>query len=157
MGGALGLLTARLDAQRAAAAPPPARVHPAVRADLVVADDPGAQAAFGVVASAAYNVRVELDAGIGAVRRGSVWTSAGRLDLLARWLSDPFRESRWGINAGGGIGMQFERGRGPRPVAIITLGVEGRRDGWWVPGVEVGLGGGVRAGLTLRRATPRRR
>lgn len=151
-------LTPRLlVAQRAPFAAPPDRFHPAFRADAIVDRDPGAQVAAGVVAIAAYNLRLALDLGVGGVRRQAGWNTAGRVDLLARWLSDPFRESRWGLNAGGGLGMQLERGQAPRPVAIVTLGLEGRGDGAWAPGVELGLGGGVRAGFTLRRIPTRRR
>jgi hypothetical protein len=154
---ALLLVPAAARAQRAAAASAPQRVRPGVRVDAFLGRDPGAQVAAGAALVAAYNLRVGLDVGGGAVRRRSAWQPTGRVDLLARWLSDPFRESRWAINAGGGVGLQVERGRSPTPVAIVTLGVEGPSDGRWVPGVELGLGGGVRAGLTLRRAPLRRR
>jgi hypothetical protein len=151
-------LSARsLGAQRAQPVPSVSRWRPAFRIDALIDRDPGAQAAISLSVPADYNVRLSLDAGVGGVRRSAGWATSGRLDLLGRWLSDPFRQSRWGLNAGGGIGEQFERGRPPRTVAIITLGVEGPSDGAWVPGVELGLGGGVRAGFTLRRAPARQR
>ncbi len=146
-----------VEAQRAPFAPPAARFRPAFRADAILDRDPGAQLAAGLVVVAAYNVRLALDAGVGGVQRPAGWQASGRVDLLARWLSDPFRESLWGLNAGGGVGVQLERGGAPRPVAIVTLGVEGPSDGAWVPGVELGLGGGVRVGFTLRRVPLRRR
>ncbi len=155
--GALGCWPAALGAQRAPVATGAARVRPAFRADAILDRDVGAQVAAGLVVAAAYNVRLALDAGIGAVQRPVATRTAGRVDLLARWLSDPFREAKWGLNAGGGVGLHLEQARAPRPVAIVTLGVEGPSDGVWVPGVEVGLGGGVRAGFTLRRAPLRRR
>jgi hypothetical protein len=126
--------------------------RPSFRADAMLGRDPGAQVAVGLGLVGAYNVRLSLDAGAGGVQRPGGWASTGRLDLMGRWLSDPFRQSRWGINAGGGIGQRFEANRAPSTVAIVTLGVEGPSDGTWVPGVEIGLGGGLRAGVTLRRA-----
>ena len=140
---------------------PPASVRPiffpAVRADLLLDRDVGAQVAVGGAVAAAYNLRLVGDVGVGGVRRAGQWEPTGRLDLLARWLSDPFRQSRWGLNAGGGIGVRFEADRTPRTIAIVTVGIEGRGDGRWVPGVEAGMGGGFRLGLTLRRPAARRR
>lgn len=140
-------------AQRAAAPQPPMmRARPTLRLDAIVDRDARVQAAAGVALRAAYNVRLAVDAGAGAIRRDGVWQPAGRVDLLVRWLTDPFRERRLGLHAGGGIGLQLERSRVPRPVAIVTVGVEASGDGTWVRGVEVGLGGGVRVGMSLRRA-----
>ncbi|MBC7842531.1 MAG: hypothetical protein H7099_09465 [Gemmatimonadaceae bacterium] len=139
---------------------PPARpmlLRPALRADAIIDRDPGAQFALGLAVASTYNVRLELDAGVGGVSRSAGWVPTGRLDLLARWLSDPFRQSRWGISAGAGIGQRVESERTPATVAIVTLGIEGPSDGTWVPGVEIGLGGGLRAGVTFRRAPLRQR
>ncbi len=152
------IVPALVQAQRAQAAVRPSRFRPAIRADAILADQPGAQVAVGMVAAAAYNLRVGLDVGAGGVRRPDGGAeAAGRVDLLARWLSDPFRRSRRAIHAGGGIGVLVAQGAAPRPVAIVTLGVEGTSDGPWVRGVELGLGGGVRVGFTLRRASARQR
>lgn len=149
--------SARALAQQAVARPSVDRWRPSVRLDALVDRDPGAQLGFGVATPVDYNVRLAVDAGVGGVHRAEGMTSSGRLDLTVRWLSDPFRQSRWAITAGGGIGERFEARRAPRTVAIVALGLEGPGDGAWVPGVELGLGGGVRAGLTLRRAPRRQR
>ena len=126
--------------------------RPAIRADAIIDRDQGAQIALGVAVATAYNVRLALDVGAGGVRRETGWASTGRLDLIARALSDPFRRSRWALSAGGGIGQLVERNARPRTIAIVTVGVDGPCDGLWVPGVEVGLGGGFRVGVTFRRA-----
>jgi len=125
--------------------------------DAIVGQHTGVQAAGGLATAAAYNLRLGLDAGIGVRRADGGTQAAGRVDLLARWLSDPFRRSRRALHAGGGVGVLFEQGAAPRPVAIVTVGVEGRSDGPWVPGVEAGLGGGFRVGFTLRRNPATRR
>ena len=127
--------------------------RPAIRADAIIDRDAGGQIALGVAVATAYNVRLGLDVGAGDVRRATGWASTGRLDLIARVLSDPFRKSRWALSAGGGIGQLVERDARPRTVAIVTVGVDGPSDGAWVPGVELGLGGGFRVGVTFRRAT----
>ena len=144
-------------AQRALPPAKPMRFRPALRIDALVDRDPGAQVAVGLAIASAYNVRLEVDAGAGGTSRSAGWVPTGRLDLLARWLSDPFRQSRWGLSAGAGIGQRLEAHRTPSTVAIVTLGLEGPSDGRWVPGVELGLGGGFRAGVTVRRAPIRQR
>ena len=139
-------------AQRASSPAPAGRFRPSVRVDAMLDRDPGAQLAVGVAVAAAYSVRIGLDAGKGGVQRSGGWVPAGRLELLARVLTDPFRKARWALSAGGGIGQHYERNASPRTLAIVTIGVDGPSDGNWVPGVEIGLGGGVRAGVVLRRA-----
>ncbi len=144
-------------AQAALPRPKATSLRPSLRVDALLDRDPGAQVAVGLAIPAAYNVRLAADVGAGGVNRPAGWASSGRVDLLARVLSDPFRQSRWGLNAGGGVGVRVEEHRTGRVVAIVTLGIEGPSDGAWVPGVEVGLGDGVRAGFTLRRAPAQRR
>jgi hypothetical protein len=139
---------------------PAERVHtllPAFRTDIFVGTAVGAQVAAGLIVAPAYNVRLQLDLGAGGVPRASGWVSAGRAEFLMRWVSDPFRRSRWAVHAGGGAGVAFESLRAARPLAVVTLGLEGPVHGRWQPGIELGLGGGVRAGLTLRAVRPGRR
>ena len=126
--------------------------RPAIRADALIDRDAGGQVALGVAFATAYNVRLGLDVGAGGFCRTTGWASTGRLDLIARVLSDPFRRSRWALSAGGGIGQLVERDARPRTVAVVAVAVDGPSDGRWVPGVEVGLGGGFRVGVTFRRA-----
>jgi hypothetical protein len=155
---ALLLLPAAVGAQRAGAGTRPPRLRAEFRLDAILARDNGAQIGGGLIAAPQYNVRMAAIAAVGGVRRADGGVQpAGRVDLVGRWLTDPFRQSRRAIQAGGGIGLLFAQGAAPRPVAIVTVGVEGKGDGPWVPGVEVGLGGGVRLGVTLRRASPRSR
>lgn len=130
-----------------------AHISPSLRADAIIDRDPGAQLAFGLALPTAFNVRLGIDVAGGGVERARGWVNTGRVDLLARVLTDPFRRARWALNAGGGFGERFERGARPRTVAIVTVGLDAPSDGAWVPGVELGLGGGVRAGLTFRRTS----
>lgn len=148
---------ANLAAQRVLAAERQPALVPAFRVDAFIGSAVGAQVAAGVIGAPAYNVRLQFDLGAGGVSRASGWEPAGRTEFLFRWMSDPFRRARWAAHAGGGVGLLFERSRVTRPLAIVTMGIEGPVRGRWQPGVEVGLGGGVRAGMTLRRVRPGRR
>ncbi len=151
-----GPLAGPLAAQRVVAPP---RATPVLRADVL--HEGGAtslQGGVGIVVPAGYQVRVALEGGVGATARDGAWQPSGRLDATARFLFDPFREARWALSVGGGAGMRWERGAGPRPVGIVLLGLQGpARDRRWLRGAEVALGGGVRFGLVLARPAPGRR
>jgi hypothetical protein len=76
---------------------------------------------------------------------------------------DPFRQSRWAPYAGAGLSGRYrsERDGGPRAYLLVFLGVEGplalgALEGW-VPAFELGLGGGARVGVILRRGINARR
>ena len=71
--------------------------------------------------------------------------------LHARFLLDPFRQSSWGFSAGGGISLLAREGDHVRPQLLVALDLEGPRSRSGVsPSIQVGLGGGVRAGIGLR-------
>jgi len=79
----------------------------------------------------------------------------GRFDLLVRFLLDPFRQSRYGLSLGGGMSVRAEPGERARPLLLVAVDVEGRRtSSGVVPAVQVGLGGGARIGVILRRGSP---
>ena len=68
-----------------------------------------------------------------------------------RFLLDPFRQSSWGFSAGGGISLLAREGDHVRPQLLVALDLEGPRSRSGVsPSIQVGLGGGVRAGIGLR-------
>jgi hypothetical protein len=96
---------------------------------------------------------VRLDDGGGSRSRADA-----RVDLLTRFLLDPFRQSRYGLSLGGGIGLRAEPGDHVRPVLLAAVDLEGARwSNGWVPAMQLGLGGGARVGVVLRRGTPRAR
>jgi hypothetical protein len=132
---------------------------PEVRVDLMAAHDPAIQFGAGVQIPAGYYARIGLVAAVGvpigdgadSVRHGL----DGRVDLLARFLLDPFRQADYGLSFGGGASLRAEQGDRARPVLLAALDVEGRRSTRGVvPALQVGLGGGVRVGVILRRAAP---
>jgi hypothetical protein len=64
---------------------------------------------------------------------------------------DPFNESGRGVYAGGGLGLRYHADNDEwRPLLVVALGIEGpvRHGRAWA--AELGLGGGVRAGIVLR-------
>jgi hypothetical protein len=61
------------------------------------------------------------------------------------------------VYAGGGVAAAVRRGAAPAWQLVALLGVEGAPRGGVAPAVELGLGGGARVALALRRARPRLR
>jgi hypothetical protein len=141
-------------AEGQAPAPPP--VAPEIRADAIMGHQPAVQLGAGAQLALGYYVRLGFDGAVGVrlddARGGSASRVDGRVDLLTRFLLDPFRQSAYGLSVGGGIGMRAEPGDRVRPLLLVAVDVEGRRSrGGWSPALQVGLGGGVRAGVVLRR------
>lgn len=130
-----------------------------IRLDAIFARSGGAEAAYGFTVPMGIYVRTGVVAGIGAGPHGV----EGRSDLISRFSFDPFRQSRWAPYAGAGLSGRYraQLDGGSRAYILIFVGVEGplpfgERSGW-VPAVEVGLGGGGRVGLILRRGVNARR
>lgn len=132
------------------------RVEPEVRADVLFGRDAAVQAGAGVQIPFGYYVRVGADASVGA-RTGAVPGSRvdGRIDILGRFLLDPFRQTAYGFSAGAGLSTRFEQGERSTPLLLVALELEGRRPvSGWVPALQLGVGGGARVGLVLRRGEP---
>ncbi len=138
--------------------PGSSRVQPELRADAIVGSRPAVQLGAGLQIPVGYYVRIGVDAAVGR-RVGSTASLAGgsradgRLDVLARFLLDPFRQTAYGLSVGGGVSLRAEPGDRVRPALLVALDVEGRRSAsGLVPAVQVGLGGGLRLGIVRRRA-----
>ena len=129
------------------------------RLDALVAHTTGVEAGIGVTVPAGIYMRSGLVAGIGAGRHGL----EGRTDLVNRFSLDPFRQSRWAPYAGGGISGRYRSklDGGSRAYLLVYLGLEGAlpvgRTSGIVPAFEVGLGGGARLSVILRRGINARR
>lgn len=145
--------------QRAYAQLPQQPLQTEVRADGIFARTTGVEAGLGLTVPAGIYVRSGLVAGVGAGRHGA----EGRTDFVVRFNLDPFRQSRWAPYGGGGISGRYrsELDGGSRAYLLIFLGIEGPlatgRTSGWVPAFELGLGGGARVGLILRRGINARR
>jgi hypothetical protein len=108
------------------------------------------QGGIGVNVPFGYYVRLELVGGAGVTRRDSVNSSSGRVDALGRFLLDPFGESPWGLSIGGGMSVLFAAGARTRGYLVVVTDLEGPPVGSIVPALQMGLGGGFRAGIVLR-------
>lgn len=75
-----------------------------------------------------------------------------RVDVIARGTLDPFRQQRWGLSIGGGLSY-----RRSRTHLAVILDLEGPEIARLLPAFQVGMSGGFRAGLGLRRARRGRR
>jgi hypothetical protein len=122
-----------------------------MRADLLTAPSAGAQVGAGANIAAGYYLRVGLDAAGGADVKSGAATS-GRADIVARYILDPFGEFRWGPYVGGGFTASWDRRAARRGDLLLLVGVEGPAHAGWRTSVELGLGGGARLGVVLRRA-----
>ena len=90
-----------------------------------------------------------------------------RYETTARFLLDPFRESRYGLSFGAGVGMTNsdglygrpdpfgERVQRWRPFMVALADLELRRTPGLTPAIQIGIGSGIRAGLVVRSATNR--
>jgi hypothetical protein len=130
-------------------------VTPELRADVIRLNDRfGAEAGGGVQIPMGYYTRVGVTAAAGAV--GS--NASGRLDLVARFLFDPFRQQRWGVSAGAGISVRARANDHVRPYLLTVIDLEGPSNASGLtPALQVGLGGGIRLGGALRWGTVRNR
>ncbi len=123
-----------------------------VRQDVTFAREPGMHVGIGLNLRAGYYVRVGAGLAAGAVQRAdAVWVGAQRLDLTARFLLDPFGERPRAWYGGAGVSVAHIPGRNATAALQLLLGLEGRRRRTITPAVELGVGGGVRLGVVLRR------
>ncbi len=137
-----------------AAAPTPARAQPELRADVIIGRQSAVQAGVGIQIPLGYYVRLGADGALG-VRTRAVDGSRvdGRVDLVGRFLLDPFLQSPIGVSGGAGLSARFDAGERVVPLLLVVVDIEGRHAvSGWAPALQLGLGGGTRIGMVLRRA-----
>jgi hypothetical protein len=138
---------------------PTQSVQSEVRLDGIFARSGGVEAGYGVSIPAGIYVRTGLVGGVGAGRNGV----ESRADFISRFSLDPFRQSRWAPYAGAGVSGRFRPSAdgGAKAFLLVFLGLEGPlplgHPSGWAPALEIGLGGGARVGLILRRGIAGRR
>jgi len=126
------------------------------RADGIFGRGSTAQAGLGAVYQLGPYVRTNVDAAGGATWFNERTRGSGRVDLIARFLLDPFREARFGLSMGGGVTVPYASGDAHvRPLLTAVVDVEGRMRHDITPAVQIGLGGGTRIGVVLRTSPPR--
>lgn len=132
----------------------PARVRPEVRVDYLGRNPDAVHAGVGLNIPIGAYVRVGFVGGGGPSWDDGRSGSSARADLITRFSFDPFRERRWGLSAGGGISVRYDK-LSPsddrwRALIAVVLDLEGPLRGPVTPVLQVGLGGGTRVGLVLR-------
>jgi hypothetical protein len=137
-----------------------ARVQPELRLDVIdlrSSDHRSVQLGAGLALPLGYYARLGLIGAGGIGGAGGEDHGTARADVLMRFLIDPFRETRYGVSVGGGLSLQYARGTGWQEYLAIVVDVEAPPVRSIVPALQVGLGGGVRLGVGLRRAQQGRR
>jgi hypothetical protein len=144
---------------RTSAQIPTQAIQSELRLDGIIARTSAVQAGYGISIPAGIYIRNGLVLGAGVGRNGA----DARADLISRFSLDPFRQSRWAPYGGAGLSGRFRTAAdgGSKAYLLVFVGVEGglapgARSGW-VPAVELGLGGGARVSLVLRRGIVGRR
>ena len=131
----------------------PTRPYAEYRADAIIARGTATQIGGGVVVPLGLYVRLGVDAAAGATWRYSQTFGSGRVDAIARFLLDPFRESRLGFSLGGGVSAPIGRAEPSQPPYMTAvIDIEGRRGHGLTPALQIGLGGGTRIGVVLRQS-----
>ena len=125
--------------------------------DAIVAETAVVHAGLGVTRALGNYVRLGAVVAAGVALENDARAPSARADIIGRFLFDPLLQHRWGGYAGGGASLRYERGDQMRPRLLLLLGVEGQPVRGLMPALEVGLGGGVRLGIVLRRAVGDRR
>ncbi|HEX3532606.1 MAG TPA: hypothetical protein VHT23_00185 [Gemmatimonadaceae bacterium] len=138
---------------------PTQSIQSEVRVDGFFARSGGVEAGYGISIPAGIYLRSGLVGGVGAGRHGV----ESRADFVSRFSLDPFRQGRWAPYAGAGLSGRFRASAdgGSKAFLLVYLGLEGPLPNGnlsgWVPAVELGLGGGARLGVILRRGIAGRR
>ena len=132
-------------------------LQPELRADAILATANTYHVAAGLSTPLGNYIRVAFVAGGGITTFRSESVASGRVDVIGRFLIDPFYQQKWGPYAGAGVSVRGARGSDARGYVVAVIGVEGRPGRFIVPAVELGLGGGTRIGVIIRRTVPNRR
>lgn len=127
------------------------RVRGEVRSDVIVARAMMLHAGLGAAYRLGYNVRLHVVAAGGPAWRSSRSGESLRGDATLRLLLDPFGETGIGLSVGGGLGVLHDAFEETRPVGLVVFAIEGQPRAPLVWSLEVGLGGGARVGVVLRR------
>lgn len=126
-------------------------LQPEFRVDVLGPAPASLEPGAGITTALGTYVRVGLAAGVDVLGiRGDA--RRGRAELVARATLDPYREQRFALSIGGGLGY-----RRAALHLVALLDVEGPAVGGVVPALQAGVGGGLRGGVILRRAIPGRR
>jgi hypothetical protein len=126
-------------------------VYAEYRGDAIVGRGTAAEGGMGIVIPAGVYVRTSIDGAGGVTWRDGASRASGRVDVIGRFLLDPFRQTRLGVSLGGGVSVPYASGDAHvRPYLTAVVDVEGPVRRRFTPAVQVGFGGGARVGVVLR-------
>ena len=142
---------------RAQPAPRSATYRPVARVDAFIARVDALHLGAGLTRDLGGYVRLDGVLGAGVASSGGTTEGSGRAEVVGRFLLDPYRQSRWGFYGGGGLLARLDAGDEVRAWVTLLFGAELPTSGRMVPALELGIGGGTRIGLVLRRGRADRR
>jgi hypothetical protein len=127
------------------------RLQPEARLDAIGPTPYSLQPGAGVILALGHYARVSAAVGYAVRPSPSLIDDRWRSDVLVRVTLDPFRQQRWGISLGGGLSFR------KRTYLAAIVDLEGPEAGGLLPALQVGVSGGFRAAVALRRAVKGRR
>ena len=129
---------------------------PELRLDGIASDNRVAiQGGAGLEMPAGYYARIGVIGALGSDLIPSGHELSGRVDVLGRFLFDPFRQMKWGFSAGAGVSLRVREHDRVRPYLLSVIDLEAPRPSSGIaPAFQLGLGGGVRIGMALRWGGP---
>lgn len=122
------------------------------RLEGIAARTSALQGGIAVNVPAGRYVRIGALGAAGAAWRSGEQRASARVEGVARFLLDPFRESRLGLYGVGGVSVMYDGFEHTRPNVVVGAGVEGPPRNGRAIAAELALGGGVRVAVVLRRA-----
>lgn len=125
--------------------------QPELRLDVLGPSPYSLQPGAGANLALGTYTRAGVNAGLSTRPDSAALADRWRVDLIARFLLDPFRQQRWGVAVGGGLSIRR------RAFLVVILELEGPEYEGWLPALQIGASGGVRAGIVARRAVRQRR
>jgi hypothetical protein len=120
---------------------------PSIRLDVLGGDPTALQVGAGIAFPFSNYFSLGADIGAGVSSTGF----SGRVDGFGTFSLDPYHQLQWEPYVGGGVTVRADGGGpGTRTYLLGIIGANGPTTGSIAPGVELGFGGGVRLGITLR-------
>jgi hypothetical protein len=162
---ACGLLPAGV--ANAQSGPPLPRLMNEGRVDVRWSRSNAVELGWSFIIPTTTYLRTSLTAAGGYIWRDERWMRESRYEATTRFLLDPFRQARFGLSFGGGIGMTNsdglfgkpntlgQRKQTWRPFLVTFADLELRKTAGLTPAVQVGIGSGIRVGFLVRSATNR--
>jgi hypothetical protein len=130
-------------------------MRPEMRLDVIVARTTATELGAGAQWPIGEYFTLGSDLAGGLVVGGHQSARLGaRVDAVGRLHPASVARSSWAPYLAGGASYRADAGARGGLYLLVALGVEGPSSHGLAPAFEVGLGGGVRVGVAIRRAVP---